>query len=439
MTLAAAGEAERTRIAVIGAGVAGLTAAHLLAPAADVTVFEAAGHAGGHTNTVVIASGPDEGLAVDTGFIVMNEKNYPRFTRLLADLGVATQPSDMTFGYHDARTGLQYAGTGLGGIFARKRQCFDPAYLRLLADIARFNRATLRMLHAGQLAGLTLGAHVTRLRLSPQLRESYLYPMTAAIWSAPLSGAAEFPAEAFAHFFANHGLLTLRDAPPWRTVAGGSQTYVRALLARFTGTLRLKAAVAEVRRDEEGVVVRVVGEPAQRFDRVVLATHADVTLRMLADASAQERRLLGPWRYAHNHTVLHTDVTVLPPRRAAWASWNYTREAGATGEAPVSVTYQMNRLQRLRAHEQYCVTLNRQAPLDPRRVIAQFDYTHPQYDFMSMSTQAELPLLQGQRSTWFCGSYHGFGFHEDAVRSAHDATRHLLAQPACTAQPTEAR
>jgi predicted NAD/FAD-binding protein len=239
--------------------VAGLTAAHLLDRSADVTVFESEGYAGGHTNTVTIPRGPDAGLAVDTGFIVMNEKNYPLFTRLLAELGVATQPSDMTFGYHDERTGLQYAGTGLGGLFARRRQLMSPAFLRLLADIARFNSATLRALNEGRLAGLTLGAHVASLHLSPQLTEQYLYPMTAAIWSAPLEGAAEFPAEAFAHFFANHGLLTLHDAPPWRTVAGGSQTYVRALLARFRGKVRVSAPVAQVRRLPEGVSVTVAG------------------------------------------------------------------------------------------------------------------------------------------------------------------------------------
>ncbi len=425
MSAAPTGRPAVPRIAVIGAGVAGLTAAHLLDRSADVTVFESEGYAGGHTNTVTIASGPDAGLAVDTGFIVMNEQNYPLFTRLLAELGVATQPSDMTFGYHDERTGLQYAGTGLGGLFARRRQMLDMSFLRLLADIARFNAATLRALNEGRLAGLTVGAHVASLRLSPQLSEQYLYPMAAAIWSAPLAGAAEFPAEAFARFFANHGLLTLHDAPPWRTVAGGSQTYVRALLARFRGTLRVSAPVAQVRRLPEGVSVTVEGERAHVFDRAIFATHADLTLRMLADASADERRLLGAWRYSRNHTVLHSDVKVLPPRRAAWASWNYTRESGSTGRDPVSVTYHMNRLQRLQAHEQYCVTLNRRTPVDPRKVIAEFTYLHPQFDFPAMDSQKDLPRLQGQRHTWFCGSYFGFGFHEDAVRSAHDAVRHM--------------
>ena len=423
----------RKRVAVIGAGVAGLTAAHLLSRDADVTLFESGGYAGGHTNTVTIPSGPDAGLAVDTGFIVMNERNYPRFTRLLAELGVATQPSDMTFGYHDERTGLQYAGTGLAGLFARRRQLLSASFLRLLSDIARFNAATLRALHEGRLAGLTLGVHAESLGLSPQLREAYLYPMTAAIWSAPLAGAAAFPAEAFARFFANHGLLTLHDAPQWRTVAGGSQTYVRALLARFRGTLRLSAAVAQVRRMEGAVSVRVTDEAAQTFDHVVFATHADVTLRLLGDASAQERRLLGVWRYARNHTVLHTDVRVLPPRRAAWASWNYAREAGAAGDAPVSVTYHMNRLQRLVAQQQYCVTLNRRAPVDPRRVIAEFEYMHPQFDFPAMDSQKELPLLQGVRHTWYCGSYFGYGFHEDAVRSAYDAVAHMRATSAAPA------
>jgi predicted NAD/FAD-binding protein len=413
----------RQQVAVVGSGVAGLTAAHLLSASHDVTLIEAGPRAGGHTNTVTIPDGPDAGLPVDTGFIVMNERNYPLFTALLRELRVETQASDMTFGYHDERTGLQYAGTGLAGLFARRRQLVDPSFLGLLGDIGRFNAATRGALHAGQLAGVTLAEHVASLRLGARLHEAYLYPMAAAIWSAPLAGVGAFPAESFARFFDNHGLLTLRDAPQWRTVAGGSQSYVRALLARFPGTLRLATPVASIQRRADGVTVAMRSGELLRCDHVVLATHADQALALLARPTPDECRLLGSWRYAINRTVLHCDPSVLPPRRAAWASWNYAREAGAGDDAPVSVTYHMNRLQRLKATREWCVTLNRRAPIDERRVVATFDYAHPQYDFPALASQAALPSLQGVQRTWYCGSYFGFGFHEDAVRSAHDAVR----------------
>jgi predicted NAD/FAD-binding protein len=423
MSSAANPSAQRPRIAVVGAGVAGLTAAHLLSAANDVTLIEAANDAGGHTNTVTIPSGPDEGLAVDTGFIVMNERNYPRFTALLAELGVATQASDMTFGYHDERTGLQYAGTGLSGLFARRRQLFDPAHLGMLADIARFNALTREALREGELERRTLAEWVATLGLGARLTEAYLYPMAAAIWSAPLAGVGDFPAQSFARFFENHGLLTLHDAPQWRTVTGGSQTYVRALLARFRGEVRLSTPVASMQRRPDGVAIATRKGDILHFDHAVIAAHADQALGLLADPTPEETRLLGAWRYAINRTVLHSDISVLPQRRAAWASWNYAREAGAGDTAPVSVTYDMNRLQRLHAHEQWCVTLNRSAPIDEKRVVATFDYAHPQFDFPALATQAELPRLQGVRRTWYCGSYFGYGFHEDAVRSAHDAVR----------------
>ena len=411
------------RIAVVGSGVAGLVAAWMLDRVHDVTLFEAEDYPGGHTHTITIERGPDAGTPVDTGFIVMNLRNYPVLTRLLERLEVRLQPSTMTFGFHCERTGFQYAGTGLPGLFAQPGNLVRPSFHRLLADIVRFGRRAKRDLAAGTTAGLTLGDYVAGLGLSARFRRDYLEPMGAAIWSAPPGAIAGFPAESFLRFFENHGLLTLTDLPQWQAVAGGSHTYVKRMLAGFRGRVRLRAPVRQVRRADDAVEVTAEGAGAERFDQVVIATHADQALRLLADPSPDEQRLLGPWQYSRNHTLLHTDVRVLPPSRAAWASWNYTREAVPGADDVVSVTYDMNRLQRLRTRERYCVTLNRRGPVDPARVIAEMTYTHPLYGFASLATQAELPALNGRRRTWFCGGYFGYGFHEDAARSGLHVAR----------------
>lgn len=412
----------RPRIAVIGAGVAGLTAAYLLGRDHDVTLFERNEDPGGHTHTIAVPDGPDAGTPVDTGFIVMNHRNYPLFSRLLAHLGVRLQDSDMSFSYHCERTGFQYAGTGWNGLFAQRRNLASPAFWRMLRDILRFNARARRDLAAGGLAGQELGEYVARQGLSREFAERYLYAMAAAIWSAPPSEIRRFPALSFVRFFENHGLLSLSEAPRWKTVAGGSRTYVEAMLRRFSGRLRLRAEVRAVRRGLEGVAV-ATAEGAERFDRAVIAAHADEALALLEDPSEEERRLLGAWGYSTNRTVLHTDATVLPPLRRAWASWNYAREAAAGEEAPVSLTYHMNRLQRLRTQAEYCVTLNRTAPIPAQRVIRELVYTHPRYSPAALASQPELQRLNGARRTWFCGSYFGYGFHEDAVRAGVQAAR----------------
>ena len=411
------------RIAVVGSGVAGLVAAWMLDRVHDVTLFEAEDYPGGHTHTITIERGPDAGTPVDTGFIVMNLRNYPVLTRLLERLEVRLQPSTMTFGFHCERTGFQYAGTGLPGLFAQPGNLVRPSFHRLLGDIVRFGRRAKRDLTAGTTAGLTLGDYVAGLGLSARFRRDYLEPMGAAIWSAPPGAIAGFPAESFLRFFENHGLLTLTDLPQWQTVAGGSHTYVKRMLAGFRGRVRLRAPVRQVCRTDDAVEVTAGDAGVERFDQVVIATHADQALRLLADPSPDEQRLLGPWQYSRNHTLLHTDVRVLPPSRAAWASWNYTREAVPGADDVVSVTYDMNRLQRLRTRERYCVTLNRRGPVDPARVIAEMTYTHPLYGSASLATQAKLPALNGRRRTWFCGGYFGYGFHEDAARSGLHVAR----------------
>ena len=414
----------RRRIAVIGAGVAGLTAAHVLQRAHDVTLFERNGYFGGHTHTVTIESGPDAGLAVDTGFIVYNDRNYPTFRRLLAQLGVASQPSDMSFSFHCEGSGFQYAGNGVRGLFAQRRNLVRPAFARMLLDIARFNRRARADLATGALAGVTLGDYVDGLSLSRGFADWYLYPMAAAIWSTPAAQVRQFPAMTFVRFFDQHGLLALAGAPPWRTVTGGSRTYVDRLMAGFKGTAHRGAGVRAVTRQADGAEVRLDRE-CVRFDAVVVATHADEALALLADPTPEERRELGAWRYSVNRAVLHTDAASLPPRRAAWSSWNYVRESGTgnSGESPVSMTYWMNRLQRLPSTRPYCVSLNRARPIEDRHVIRELTYTHPCFTPASLASQRALPSLQGTRNTWFCGSYFGYGFHEDAVRSACDVAR----------------
>lgn len=404
-------------IAVIGCGVAGLAAAHVLQRRHRVTVYEKNDHLGGHTHTVVIPDGPDAGTPVDTGFIVFNTRTYPNFIRLLDDLGVAARASEMSFSFTCRATGLVYAGTDLNGLFAQRRNLLRAAFLGMLRDIGRFGRRAGDDLAAGRLAGRTLGDYLADLGLGRAFRDDYLLPMGAAIWSTPTRDMLAFPAESFIRFFGNHGLLTLRDRPQWQTVAGGSHSYVKAFAAAFRGELRPGTAVAGVRRDADGVTVRLADGASRRFHHAVIATHADEALALLEDPTPDETRLLGAWRYNRNHTVLHTDAAALPPLRRAWAAWNYARAVDADGESRLSVTYHMNRLQGLAAAREYCVSLNRPQPPAPGCTVAEMLYTHPMYTTEALASQAELPALSGPHHTHFCGSYHRWGFHEDAVAS----------------------
>ncbi|MGW8313173.1 MAG: NAD(P)/FAD-dependent oxidoreductase [Desulfuromonadales bacterium] len=405
-------------IAVIGGGVAGIVSAYLLQQKHRVSLFEQNDYIGGHTNTVEIKDGPDSGLAIDTGFIVLNDRTYPLFQRFLKCLDVPTRNSEMSFGYQCRQTGLVYAGNNLNGLFTQRRNLFSPTFYRFLLEIGRFCRQARDDLACGRVPQITLGEYLERSGYSRFMIGNYLLPMAAAIWSTPTLEAADFPAEAFLRFFKNHGLLSFRDRPQWKTVAGGSFTYVKAFQKRFSGEIHVNAGVEKVFRTPEGVRLQFANGHSRYFDKVVIATHADQAVRLLGDASTDERRLLSPWHYQRNHTVLHTDSRLLPDQKSAWAAWNFTREAVASDSLPVFVTYYMNRLQGLQARQNYCVTLNYPRDFRPETVIARFDYQHPQYTVASLATQADLPRLNGQQHSWFCGSYFGYGFHEDAVRSA---------------------
>lgn len=404
-------------IAVIGGGVSGIVAAYLLQKKHNVTLFEKNAYLGGHTHTIEINAGPDAGLAVDTGFIVLNDATYPLFQKFLRQLGVSTRVSEMSFGFQCLQTGLVYAGTDFNGLFAQRRNLFSPTFFRFLMEIVRFSKMARRDLATGKLPPLTLEQYLKNGNFSPFMIDNYLVPMAAAIWSTPTLRVTDFPAESFLRFFRNHGLLQFHNRPQWRTVVGGSHAYVKAFIRDFRGRLRLQSPVREVEREPCSVKVALLSGESLSFDQVVIATHADQAWQLLKDPSDNEKRLFSPWRYQRNHTVLHTDSMLLPKYKQARAAWNFTRDAETAGEQPVFVTYYMNRLQGFSARRDYCVTLNYRKAFRPEAVVAEMVYHHPLYTFESMATQAQLPQLNGRQRTYYCGSYFGHGFHEDAVRA----------------------
>jgi predicted NAD/FAD-binding protein len=406
----------RPRVAVIGAGIAGLSAAWLLRDACEVTLFEAERRLGGHADTqeVEIAG---QRIAVDTGFIVYNELNYPNLVGLFESLGVATEPSDMSFGVSIGDGRLEYAGGAWLQLFAQKRNLVRPRFLAMLRDAVRFYReAPRRLSHADE--ALTLGAFLAREGYGSAFVHDHLLPMGAAIWSASVEGMREFPACAFVRFFENHGLLRLSGRPRWRTVSGGSRRYVARIAAALDGRVATGRAVLAVTRDDAGVVVHLADGSAQPFDRVVLAVHGDVALRLLGRPSAAERAVLSQVRYQDNAMVLHTDKTLMPRRRAVWSSWNYLARGPADHRREVAVTYWMNRLQNLRTARPLFASLNPFRAPRADAVLIEKTYRHPQYDPAMLRAQALLPTIQGRDKVWFCGAWCGYGFHEDGIASA---------------------
>jgi predicted NAD/FAD-binding protein len=430
------------RIAIVGAGISGLAAAHALGGTAAVTLFESGNYFGGHAHTVDIAlprSADDPSPVrhgVDTGFLVYNERTYPNLIRLFGELGVETALSDMSFSVQAARDNggpLEWSGNNLNTVFAQRRNLVDGRFLGMLRDLLRFNKLTTRIAEAGTERELAqpLGDFLAANRFGAAFRDWYFLPMMGCIWSCPTAQMLQFPVATMIRFCHNHGLIQIANRPQWRTVAGGSRRYVEKITAGIADK-RLSTPVRRVTRTAHGVLV-ATDAGTERFDHVVLATHSDQSLEVLADASEAEAAVLGAIRYQPNHAVLHTDASVLPQRRAAWAAWNYER-AGTTDATGSSVClhYLLNKLQPLPWTQPVVVSLNPVRPIARSQVMAEYDYAHPVFDLAALRAQADIGALQGQRNTWFAGAWLGYGFHEDGLKSglaAASGVRARLATP----------
>ncbi len=408
-------------IAIIGTGISGLTAAWHLHREHRLTIFEANDYIGGHTNTVETEFW-GKTYAVDTGFIVYNNWTYPNFIQLLDRLGVASQPTVMSFSVRCERTGLEYNGQDLNTLFAQRFNLFRPSFHRMLRDILRFNREAPALLEGD--GEISLNDYLREQRYSREFIEQYIIPMAAAIWSAEPGLMGEMPARFFVQFFKNHGLLSVNQRPQWRVIQGGSRNYVGPLIAPFRDRIRLNCPVEWVRRQPNHVQVKTRHGPVERFDEVVIATHSDQALRLLADLTPREREILGAIPYQENEAVLHTDTRLLPRRKLAWAAWNY--HLAAQPQTRVAVTYNMNILQNLDAPVTFCVTLNRSEAIDPARILYRAIYHHPVFTDAGVRAQARRDEISGVNRTWYCGAYWSYGFHEDGVNSGLAVARGLL-------------
>lgn len=402
-------------IAVVGSGISGLTCAHYLSARHRVTVFEADSRVGGHTATVDVKLGTRR-YAIDTGFIVFNDWTYPGFIALLDELGVGSKPTTMGFSVSDQASGLEYSGASLNTLFAQRRNLLSPRFLGLVRDILRFNReAVADLTNAALEPGETLGNYLRRKRYGTAFSRQYLIPMGSAIWSADCASIADFPLEFFLRFFRNHGLLSVSRRPQWRVIEGGSREYLRPLCQRFEQRIHTGSPVRQLQRHAQGVDLQLCDGRGFHFDHVVVATHSDDALALLADPTAEESAILGALPYQSNEVVLHTDTRLLPKNRSTWSSWNY--RLGVDDQRAV-VTYNMNLLQGLQAPETFCVTLNDSSTINPHKVLGTFTYSHPVFSQAGIAAQGRWREINGPHSTWYCGAYWHNGFHEDGVASA---------------------
>ena len=425
------------RIAIIGTGISGSLAARLLASRYEVTVFEANDYAGGHTNTVDVTLG-DARFPVDTGFMVFNRRTYPNFCRMLEILGVASEPTDMSFSVRCSNSGVEYQGSSLNGLFTQRLNLLKPSFWKLIRDIFRFNRrGTLAADDSAQVESLTVGDFVEQCGLGRRFVDQYLVPMAAAIWSTRPQDVLQFPAHFLVRFFANHGLMQLRDRPQWRIIKGGAKRYLDRLLSPLQSQVFLNQPVRSIRRLGSKVSVTTASGVADRFDHVVIAAHADQALAMLDQPTADESRLLSAFPYQKNQAVLHTDERLLPSKQRAWASWNYHIPAGQHQSA--SVTYDLSRLQHHASPDPILLTLNPTEPIRSEKRLKQFTYHHPAYAHDSLAAQEQFESVSGRDRIHFCGAYWGYGFHEDGVRSALAVASHFdIGLEACAVASTKA-
>ena len=444
--------ATRPRVAIIGSGISGLAAAHRLAGAADVTLFEAGDYFGGHTHTVDVTLPCKKNPyylvthGVDTGFLVFNERTYPKLIQLFADLGVVTAKSDMSFSVkvpashpaHQGRThaALEWSGSSLNSVFAQRGNLLNWRFLRMLRDILRFNQRTTALAESGAEAAMQqpLADFLKQEKFSDEFRDWYFLPMMGCIWSCPTDQMLQFPVATMIRFCHNHGLLQVADRPQWWTVAGGARHYVEKIVVNIADK-RLSTRVHAIKRDANGVRIfsgALGSHQVETFDKVILATHSDQALALLTQPTAAEQAVLGAIRYQPNRAVLHTDTAVLPKRPLAWAAWNYERAAETRRESSqVCLHYLLNLLQPLPFEQAVIVSLNPVAGIDEAAILGSFDYSHPVFDLAALRAQQDLPALQGQQHTYFCGAWTGYGFHEDGLKSGLHAANELLQDAAC--------
>ncbi len=423
----------RFKLAIVGSGISGLAVAHTLHDRADITLFESGSYFGGHTHTVDVTLPKPGGPVthgVDTGFLVFNERTYPNLIQLFADLGVATAKSDMSFSVKVpgafGKRALEWSGSSLNTVFAQRSNLVNRRFITMLRDLLRFNALATRIAEAGQDAGLMqpLGEFLDANHFSREFREWYFLPMIGCIWSCPTDQMLNFPVATMIRFCHNHGLIQVADRPQWWTVRGGARNYVGKIIANIRDK-RLNTPVLQVRRDATGVQI-VTAQGVERFDKVVLATHSDQALALLEAPTPLERETLAAIRYQPNRAVLHTDASVLPERRMAWAAWNYERTAVAGESAQVCLHYLLNMLQPLPWEQPVVVSLNPAREIAHRHVLGEFDYAHPVFDLAAIRAQAAMPQLQGRQNTWFCGAWMGYGFHEDGLKAGLSVARQLL-------------
>ena len=412
------------RIGVIGAGISGITAAWLLSRKYSVTLIEKESRLGGHAHTHFLGGGSDKGTPIDMGFIVLNDRNYPTLLTLFTQWGVSTQNSDMSFGFEDKESGFYYSSDVPGGLFARRRNLTSPLFWRLMRDIFRFNRIATKELKTG-IGRLTLGQFLEKHQFSKAYIDFHIVPVSAAVWSTPCENLLDFPAEAIIRFYDHHGLLTLKNRPQWKTVVGGSISYIQAFEKKFKGAIKKSSPVLYVKRIDNQVKVIFEDHTEMDFDRVVLATHADISRRLLVNPEPEESRVLDKWTYTQNHVTLHSDIRVMPPKQSAWASWSYVSFGDRQQASMINMSYYMNRLQGLKTAKNYFVTLNGDTWIDSNQRIKSLLFDHPCYTFDSLSTHKEIDAINGKNRIFYCGAYCGYGFHEDGARSGVTVARKL--------------